>query len=85
MTRTIKKIGNLRPTVEAATDTAYGTVKQIKFEDAIGEGKEATRAADDATVDAAAFNALVDAHNALLLEFNKVVDGMVAAGICTRP
>lgn len=85
MARTIVKIGNLRPTVNPATNRNFGTVKQIAFGNAIGRATELTPLADGATVDAAAYNTLLNAFNQLLSEHNRIVGGMEAAGMCTRP
>ena len=69
----------------AATKNALGGVKLIEFDNAIGEQAAHATIAEDATVDAAAFNSLVTDYNKLLAEFNNVISNMVAAGICTRP
>lgn len=69
----------------AATKNALGGVKLIEFDNAIGEQAAHATIAEDATVDAAAFNSLVTDYNKLLAEFNNVISCMVAAGICTRP
>lgn len=69
----------------AATKNALGGVKLIEFDNAIGEQAAHATIAEDATVDAAAFNSLVTDYNKLLAEFNNVISSMVAAGICTRP
>lgn len=69
----------------AATKNALGGVKLIEFDNAIGKQTAHATIAEDATVDAAAFNSLVEDYNKLLAEFNNVISGMVAAGICTRP
>ena len=69
----------------AATKNALGGVKRIEFDNAIGKQAAHATIAEDATVDAAAFNSLVTDYNKLLTEFNNVISGMVAAGICTRP
>ena len=69
----------------AATKNALGGVKLIEFDNAIGEQTAHATIAEDATVDAAAFNSLVADYNKLLAEFNNVISSMVAAGICTRP
>ena len=69
----------------AATKNALGGVKLIEFDNAIGEQAAHATIAEDATVDAAAFNSLVTDYNKLLTEFNNVISSMVAAGICTRP
>lgn len=69
----------------AATKNALGGVKLIEFDNAIGEQAAHATIAEDATVDAAAFNSLVADYNKLLTEFNNVISSMVAAGICTRP
>lgn len=69
----------------AATKNALGGVKLIEFGNAIGEQAAHATIAEDATVDAAAFNSLVTDYNKLLTEFNNVISSMVAAGICTRP
>lgn len=69
----------------AATKNALGGVKLIEFDNAIGEQTAHATIAEDATVDAAAFNSLVTDYNKLLAEFNNVISSMVAAGICTRP
>lgn len=69
----------------AATKNALGGVKLIEFDNAIGEQTAHATIAEDATVDAAAFNSLVTDYNKLLTEFNNVISSMVAAGICTRP
>lgn len=69
----------------AATKNALGGVKLIEFDNAIGEQAAHATIAEDATVNAAAFNSLVTDYNKLLAEFNNVISGMVAAGICTRP
>lgn len=69
----------------AATKNALGGVKLIEFDNAIGKQTAHATIAEDATVDAAAFNSLVTDYNKLLTEFNNVISGMVAAGICTRP
>lgn len=69
----------------AATKNALGGVKLIEFDNAIGEQAAHATIAEDATVDAAAFNSLVTDYNKLLTEFNSVISSMVAAGICTRP
>lgn len=69
----------------AATKNALGGVKLIEFDNAIGEQAAHATIAEDATVDAAAFNSLVADYNKLLAEFNNVISSMVAAGICTRP
>ena len=69
----------------AATKNALGGVKLIEFDNAIGKQTAHATIAEDATVDAAAFNSLVADYNKLLTEFNNVISGMVAAGICTRP
>lgn len=68
----------------AATKNALGGVKLIEFDNAIGKQEAHATIAEDATVDAAAFNSLVTDYNKLLAEFNNVINGMVAAGICTR-
>lgn len=68
----------------AATKNALGGVKLIEFDNAIGEQAAHATIAEDATVDAAAFNSLVTDYNKLLAEFNNVISNMVAAGICTR-
>lgn len=68
----------------AATKNALGGVKLIEFDNAIGEQTAHATIAEDATVDAAAFNSLVADYNKLLAEFNNVISSMVAAGICTR-
>lgn len=85
MARTITKIGNLRPTVNPATNKDFGTVKQIAFGNVIGRAEELTPLADGATVDAAAYNTLLTAFNQLLSEHNRLIGGMEAAGMCTRP
>lgn len=69
----------------AATKNALGGIKLIEFDNAIGEQAAHATIAEDATVDAAAFNSLVTDYNKLLAEFNNVISGMVAAGICIRP
>lgn len=69
----------------AATKNALGGVKLIEFDNAIGKQAAHATIAEDATVDAAAFNSLVTDYNKLLAEFNNVISNMVAAGICTRP
>lgn len=69
----------------AATKNALGGIKLIEFDNAIGEQAAHAIIAEDATVDAAAFNSLVTDYNKLLTEFNSVISSMVAAGICTRP
>ena len=69
----------------AATKNALGGVKLIEFDNAIGKQTAHATIAEGATVDAAAFNSLVTDYNKLLTEFNSVISGMVAAGICTRP
>lgn len=69
----------------AATKNALGGVKLIEFDNAIGKQTAHATIAEDATVDAAAFNSLVADYNKLLAEFNNVINGMVTAGICTRP
>ena len=69
----------------AATKDALGGVKLIEFDNAIGEQAAHATIAEDATVDAVAFNSLVTDYNKLLTEFNNVISSMVAAGICTRP
>jgi hypothetical protein len=69
----------------AATKNALGGVKLIAFDNAIGKQAAHATIAEDATVDAAAFNSLVTDYNKLLAEFNNVIGSMVAAGICTRP
>ena len=69
----------------AATKNALGGIKLIEFDNAIGEQAAHATIAEDATVDAAAFNSLVTDYNKLLAEFNNVISSMVAAGICTRP
>ena len=69
----------------AATKNALGGIKLIEFDNAIGEQTAHATIAEDATVDAAAFNSLVTDYNKLLTEFNNVISSMVAAGICTRP
>lgn len=68
----------------AATKNALGGVKLIEFDNAIGKQAAHATIAEGATVDAAAFNSLVADYNKLLTEFNNVISGMVAAGICTR-
>lgn len=69
----------------AATKNALGGVKLIEFDNAIGKQTAHATIAEGTTVDAAAFNSLVADYNRLLTEFNNVISGMVAAGICTRP
>lgn len=69
----------------AATKNALGGVKLIEFENAIGKQTAHATISEGATVDAAAFNSLVADYNKLLTEFNNVISGMIAAGICTRP
>ena len=69
----------------AATKNDLGGVKLIEFDNAIGKQTAHATIAEGATVDAAAFNSLVADYNKLLTEFNNVISGMVAAGICTRP
>lgn len=69
----------------AATKNALGGVKLIEFDNAIGEQAAHATIAEDATVNAAAFNSLVTDYNKLLAEFNNVISSMLAAGICTRP
>jgi len=68
----------------AATKNALGGVKLIEFDNAIGKQTAHAAISEGATVDAAAFNSLVADYNKLLTEFNNVISGMVAAGICTR-
>ena len=68
----------------AATKNALGGVKLIEFDNAIGKQTAHATITEGATVDAAAFNSLVADYNKLLTEFNNVISGMVAAGICTR-
>lgn len=69
----------------AATKNALGGIKLIEFDNVIGEQAAHATIAEDATVDAVAFNSLVTDYNKLLAEFNNVISSMVAAGICTRP
>lgn len=69
----------------AATKNALGGVKLIEFDNTIGKQTAHATIAEDATVDAAAFNSLIADYNKLRTEFNDLISGMVAAGICTRP
>lgn len=69
----------------AATKNALGGVKLIEFDNAIGKQTAHATIAEGATVDAAAFNSLIADYNKLRTEFNDLISGMVAAGICTRP
>ena len=69
----------------AATKNALGGVKLIEFDNAVGMQPAHPGLPEGATVDAAAFNSLVADYNKLRTEFEDLISGMVAAGICTRP
>lgn len=69
----------------AATKNALGGVKLIELGNAVDIQPAHPALPEGATVDAAAFNSLVADYNKLRTAFDDLIDGMVVAGICTRP